>query len=378
MHLTHTRHNGPALLRFFLACSLLSTAALAGAAVPATCTAIEDPAARLSCYDARFRSPASAAQAPASAESPAVVVAPPRPMDAAAHAEVAPPAERRGEPCDSRFDAARPVIRSPLAWRWDLDRCEKTRSVLLPHRPNYLLPVAFDRTLNVDSYSEQNADGEGDNGSFKHAEAKFQLSFKLRMMKDIFWGNGDLWGAYTQRSFWQVYSRKVSSPFRESNYEPELILSFRTPFELGPVHGRYVNIAFNHQSNGRSDELSRSWNRVYLEAGFDGDNYMAYIRPWWRISDNGKKDDNPGIENWMGRVEMVGAWQWQKHVFSATLRNNLLWDNNRGSLQLGWTYPLTDRIKSYVQYFNGYGESLIDYQHPSNGIGVGIMLGDWL
>ena len=378
MHTIAPHH--PAML---LTC-LLPCAAMAQTAAPAACTSINDSTARLACYDAALLPPwaATARHKPAAdiaaPETPSVVVAPPQPMDAAARAAVAPPAERREEPCDSYFDATRPVIRSPLAWRWDLDRCEKTRSIFLPHRPNYLLPVAFDSSLNHSSYNAQKEDSERDDRSFKHTEAKFQLSFKLRLMKDLFWGNGDLWGAYTQRSFWQVYSRKVSSPFRESNYEPELILSFRTPYDVGPLHGRYLNVAFNHQSNGRSDVLSRSWNRVYAEAGFDGDNYMFYVRPWWRIRDNGKSDDNPGIENWIGRVEVAGAWQWQKHVFSATLRNNLRWDNNRGSLQLGWAYPLTDRIKSYVQYFNGYGESLIDYQHPSNGIGVGVMLGDWL
>lgn len=369
-----------ATLFCLLATGLAHAAELPQEKLEQNCASLEDKSERLTCYDRLFRPalPLPVDAKSAEPQTPSVVAAPPQEITPQVRAEEAPPSDRREEPCDTRFDSSRPVLRSPLAYRWDLDRCEKTKSIFLPHRPNYLLPVAFDRSLNTSSYSLQSDASERDDRGFKHAEAKFQLSFKVRLLKDLFWGNGDLWGAYTQRSFWQVYSRQVSSPFRESNYEPELIMSFRTPYEVGPIHGRYVNIAFNHQSNGRADVLSRSWNRFYIEAGVDGDNYMVYVRPWWRVTGDSGGDDNPGIENWMGRVEIVGAYQWRKHVFTATIRNNLMTTNNRGMTQLGWAYPLSDRIKSYVQYFNGYGESLIDYQHHTNGIGIGVLLGDWL
>jgi len=60
------------------------------------------------------------------------------------------------------------------------------------------------------------------------------------------------------------------------------------------------------------------------------------------------------------------------------IRDNLDFSDNHGALQLGWSFPVTNKVKGYVQWFNGYGESLIDYNSYSNSIGVGIKLSDWL
>jgi phospholipase A1 len=194
----------------------------------------------------------------------------------------------------------------------------------------------------------------------------------------------DLWVAYTQLSFWQLYNSAFSSPFRETNYEPELLLNIRTDYDLlglGLLKGRIVNLGINHQSNGRSEPLSRSWNRVVANFGFEKGGFNLLLKSWYRIPENARDDDNPDISKYMGYGEAWGIYYWNKHRFAAMLRNNLRPGDNRGAVQLDWSFPLSflrnDRISGYIQYFNGYGESLLDYNKSVNRIGIGIMLTDW-
>ena len=59
------------------------------------------------------------------------------------------------------------------------------------------------------------------------------------------------------------------------------------------------------------------------------------------------------------------------------LRNNLDFYANRGAVQLEWSFPLINQVSGYLQYFNGYGESLLDYNHRVNRVGIGFILTDW-
>lgn len=88
---------------------------------------------------------------------------------------------------------------------------------------------------------------------YNNIEAKFQLSFKTKVLQGIFWGRGDLWVTYTQISHWKIFNNNLSRPFREVNYEPELILNIPIKFTIFGFKARMVGVAFNHESNGKSD-----------------------------------------------------------------------------------------------------------------------------
>jgi len=47
---------------------------------------------------------------------------------------------------------------------------------------------------------------------------------------------------------------------------------------------------------------------------------------------------------------------------------------HKGSLELGFVFPIWGRFNAYVQYFTGYGESLIDYNHNQQKLGLDIAL----
>ena len=100
------------------------------------------------------------------------------------------------------------------------------------------------------------------------------------------------------------------------------------------------------------------------------DNFVFSFKPWYRIKED-KDDDNPDIEKYLGHFELQSVYKYNDHSFALMVRNNLRTGENRGAAQLDWTFPLHRNFKGYVQWFNGYGESLIDYNHNVNAIGLG-------
>jgi len=254
------------------------------------------------------------------------------------------------------------------------EQTESNRFVITPHKSNYILPLTYN--------SHQNQI----NPQFQNVELKFQLSFKIPLSDHLFRTRARLALGYTQLSFWQAYNSKLSSPFRETDYEPELMLSIPTDVKLPWLTNRLVIFGLEHQSNGRGGALeSRSWNRVYANFMLERGNFYLSFRPWYRIPEGAKSnplavkgDDNPDIENYLGHGELSGIYLWGKSSLTVMLRNNLKSHNNRGAIEIDWSIPLKGKLRGYVQYFNGYGESLIDYNHYSNRIGVGVMLTNWL
>jgi phospholipase A1 len=262
---------------------------------------------------------------------------------------------------------------SYLSRLWELD--EESRRKEFPirlHRSNYFLPFTYNETPNEEPIQAADPDEE-----VKNWEVKFQISFKVKLWQDVLGKKMDLWVGYTQLSFWQLYNYEDSSPFRETDYEPELLLNFRTDYRFLGFRGRFVNIGFNHQSNGRSEPLSRSWNRVVANFGFERNNFTVILNIWYRIPESEEDDDNPDIEDYLGYGQVNFFYIWREHRFGLFLRNNLDFDDNNGALQLEWSIPLLKRVSGYIQYFYGYGESLLDYNASTNRIGVGFILKDW-
>jgi phospholipase A1 len=259
-------------------------------------------------------------------------------------------------------------------WDLDLERRKHTFAIS-PYRPTYILPVAYNSSPNQNELLDVDPKGRAQNN-----EAKFQISFKMKLWEDVLDKDIDVWLAYTQLAFWQLYNTPFSSPFRETNYEPELLVNFRTDYEFFGFKGRILTLGLNHQSNGRSRPLSRSWNRATANVGLEKNKFNLFLKTWYRIPESEDNDDNPDLSRYMGYGELSAVYYWNKHKFAATLRNNLR-SENIGAVQLDWSFPLpflkSDRFSGYIQYFNGYGESLLDYYTSINRISVGFMLKDW-
>jgi phospholipase A1 len=141
---------------------------------------------------------------------------------------------------------------------------------------------------------------------------------------------------------------------------------------------RMLNLGLVHQSNGRAEPLSRSWNRVYAQFGFERGNFALLLKPWYRFDEEPPDDDNPQISDYVGRGEVLAIYKWGRQEFSARWRNNFQTHDNRGSILLDWSFPLVGKLKGYAQFFNGYGETLLDYNHSQTTFGLGILLTDWM
>ncbi len=247
--------------------------------------------------------------------------------------------------------------------------------VLLAHRPNYFLFASYNSRPNRTPFEAVDPELAQ---FMQPVEAKFQVSLKVPALHDLFGGRGTMYFAYTNRSFWQLYNTQHSSPFRETNHEPEVWLSLRQRLRLGAWTARLMDIGLSHQSNGRAGTLSRSWNRIYGRVVFSHDNLAIGLRPWIRIPESAASDDNPDITDYLGHFELTAVARNGRTRFSLMLRNNLSTHRNRGALELGWTFPIHGHARGYVQWFNGYGESLIDYNAITNSIGFGIAVSDWM
>lgn len=267
-----------------------------------------------------------------------------------------------------------------LAQRWELDSLSQPATfVVTPYKPVYILPLRWSSSPNGQPRSgNSNPDYTvTDNLNLNNLEAKFQISFKVKVAQGLFWGNGDLWGAYSQKAHWQVYNASLSRPFREINYEPEAILNFTTHYSLFGFKGRMAGISINHQSNGRSYPLSRSWNRIIAHAAFEKDDWQVFVRAWYRVPDD--IDDNPNISRYIGYGDATVTYATDKDIFSATVAPNFSFNKNmKGSIELNWARSIKGNLKFHAQFFHGYGETLIDYNQLQTIVGVGISLVEWM
>lgn len=238
----------------------------------------------------------------------------------------------------------------------------------LPHQSSYILPFSYNSSPNNEVRSQIDPELTTDK-----MEVKYQISGKLKVIE----GGWDVWMGYTQTAWWQLYNTEDSAPFRETNYSPEIYTSFYPGMNILGFDLLSTDIGFIHQSNGQSGLMSRSWNRAYLNFKLARDNYVIEIQPWYRLQEDAEDDDNSDINKYLGYGNFKLSYKGSSIMYSLLLRNNFRVDENKGAVELSMALPLYDMAKIYIQYFNGYGESLLDYNHVSNRLSLGILIFNW-
>lgn len=211
---------------------------------------------------------------------------------------------------------------------------------------------------------------------------KFQVSLKSKAL-DCSWEINEqkiplaFYVAYTQKSFWKIFWE--SSPITESNYNPEGFVDVDWQWKSLRI-GR---IAIEHESNGRDGVASRSWNHFYWKPSFvlKPNNLELTISPKIWLTNFAVARENSDIMDYYGQGELYVSLNFKTFLIEAMGRGG----RKSGGLttELSAMFPLNQIIPKlvssknlnlYLQYWNGYGESLLEYKRHTTRFGVGVAI----
>lgn len=232
---------------------------------------------------------------------------------------------------------------------------DKSSYFLSSYKQNYFLPVTYGS--HKDSETNQN----------DKIEAQFQISVKYPLMLDISQYGGDLYMSYTNKSNWQLYSS--DSSFRETNHEPEIFVDFGQDWEFGGIKNTNILVGYNHQTNGKSDEEARNWDRLFADFVFAHKDFSVSTRIMYPVSESSGTGNKHDLSDYLGYHEINARYFYGDQTFSA----KSTWAIKEGNigLTLGWEKPISPAVSLYVEGFAGYGDTLIDFDEKVYRIGVG-------
>ena len=220
------------------------------------------------------------------------------------------------------------------------------------HKENFFSPATY--------HSPPGHDARND------VEIQFQFSLKLSLIG----GDHQAFNfAYTQKSFWQVYSKATSRPFRDSNYNPEFFL------RLGGATF-FFDTGYEHESNGEVDPKSRSWDRAYIKLHFRRAKFKMSLKYWFigleEIHGPDQEERKDPMVTYMGRGEASMAFMLGSTIFKTTGRYNP--STGYGYVDNKLMLPIFKKFYFYLQHARGYGHSLRDYNRFQQVSGFGLLL----
>jgi len=143
---------------------------------------------------------------------------------------------------------------------------KKNRNVITPHKRNYILPLSYVSHPNdrpFDGFDELTDEENGE--PLDNLEAKYQLSIKVPLYDDFADDDQAIFFGFTLQSYWQIYNSEISSPFRETNYEPEIFwVNYLDQENVLWGDEMAIALGISHQSNGRSQPNSPNLRRFYM------------------------------------------------------------------------------------------------------------------
>jgi len=203
------------------------------------------------------------------------------------------------------------------------------------------------------------------------SDAKFQISLRHRIYKGKLPYQLYLFLTYSQKSFWNLYRR--SAPFADNDYNPTIGFG-RNFIRDGRLRGVGM-LQFEHESNGRDSIWSRSWNKISLIGLYAIDNnFTVQAKLFIPV---GVADENHNIVRYAGYGHIVGTYSSNNRRLSCSVMmiKRGGWNLN-ANWQLEVAYKIFPLDNQYfcMQFYNGYGESMLKYNHFSRYIRFGIVI----
>ena len=211
----------------------------------------------------------------------------------------------------------------------------------------------------------------GGNPTIHNSDVKFQISFQQRLTKSVLPWNTYLYLFYSQKAMWNVLERSL--PFHDLNFNPGIGIS-RFIIMKGHLVGK-ATMMIEHESNGRDGTASRSWNKIsWAGEGYISPILMAHAKFWIPIIDG---EYNKDILRFMGiyQAGFQARSTDNKWVLDMTLVKRQGWNLNFNTIiQLGYRINHNSNQFIMLQYYNGYGESMLDYNQYHSRIRFGLLI----
>lgn len=228
------------------------------------------------------------------------------------------------------------------------------------YHDNYVLPYYYTSSPDQAAYAGTTPDNQG----VMNSEFKGQLSFYVPIVQ---WNQFSLNVSYTQKSFWQMYAK--SQWFRETNYNPQAYLTYNIDKNFS------LNIGMDHESNGRGGDMERSWNRAFATLNYQISNFTLESEIWYVPTKNEALDPKePGaqMEDYLGHEKITAGYAFGDFTTELSVQN--IENPNHTTFTASEAYKVTDDLAIYGQYFYGYGQSLMEYNHLTQGVGIGFKI----
>lgn len=203
-----------------------------------------------------------------------------------------------------------------------------------------------------------------------NSDVKFQISLAIRLTDNVLPWESFLFLMYTQKTLWNVFQE--SMPMRDLNFNPGI--GWSKPFFNKDRYVGKLTLMLEHESNGRDGEDSRSWNKVSLSGSTIINEWlMVHAKFWIPIIDGENNRDilkycgiyQSGVVITTPNKRFSWGLTWVKRS-GFNLNFNTIWD-------FSWRVSNKTNLNLFAQYYNGYGENLLDYNQFHSRLRVGII-----